>query len=46
MKSMIAEKIVSVIIQVGKKQNCWFIRTYGGQIPHLLIPLSLLAFVL
>ena len=42
----IAKQIVSMITQVWKNQNCWFKRTYGDLVFHLLIHLSLLIFVL
>ena len=45
-KSIIAEKIVSVITQVCKETKLWIHPTYGGQIPHLLILLNSLTFVL
>ena len=42
----IAEQIVFVITQVCNNQNYEFIRTYGGQVSHLLGHLSLLTFSL
>ena len=42
----IAEQTESVITEFAKKQNCGFIRTYGGHLSHLLLRLNSLINVL
>ena len=48
MKSLIVlhNKLSRWSFKCAKNQNCGFIRTYGGQVSHLLIHLSSLTFAL